>query len=96
VTIYVYHVVMMKVGVAELKSRLSEYLRRVRRGRSVIVLDRSTPVARLVPYEDEAASLRVRAPLPGAPKPKDVELPPPIRVEADVVALLLEERQGTR
>ena len=92
----VYHLVMTKVGVAELKSRLSEYLRRVRRGRSVIVLDRSTPVARLVPYEDEAASLRVRAPLPGAPKPKDVALPPPIRVEADIVALLLEERQGTR
>ena len=36
---------MRKVGVAALKARLSEYLREVRRGRTVIVVDRDTPIA---------------------------------------------------
>src|SRR6266571_3767357 len=39
------------VKIAELKSRLSEYLRRVRRGHPLTVMDRETPIARIVPYE---------------------------------------------
>jgi antitoxin (DNA-binding transcriptional repressor) of toxin-antitoxin stability system len=39
--------VMNAVGIAELKAPLSRYLRRVRRGRTLTVLDRSTPVALL-------------------------------------------------
>ncbi|MGN6592463.1 MAG: type II toxin-antitoxin system Phd/YefM family antitoxin, partial [Terriglobales bacterium] len=34
---------MTQVGIAELKANLSSFLRRVRRGESVIVLDRDTP-----------------------------------------------------
>jgi prevent-host-death family protein len=37
------------VKVAELKARLSEYLRNARQGRSATVCDRETPIARLVP-----------------------------------------------
>jgi antitoxin (DNA-binding transcriptional repressor) of toxin-antitoxin stability system len=37
------------VGVKELKNRLSEYLREVRRGTRVLVTDRSTVVAELRP-----------------------------------------------
>jgi prevent-host-death family protein len=88
--------VMSAVGIAELKSRLSEYLRKVRRGGSVTVLDRDTPIARLVPYESEGASLQVRTPPPDAPRLRRVALPPPIRIRRDIVALLLEERQGDR
>ncbi len=87
---------MKGVRVAELKSKLSEYLRKVRAGRTVTVLDRSTPIARIVPYEDQASALVVRSPLPGAPLLKDVQFPPPLRLRRDVVALLLEERQGER
>ena len=36
---------MKQVGIAELKSRLSEYLRAVRRGETIYVLDRETAVA---------------------------------------------------
>lgn len=44
------HVVMKRnVGIAELKSRLSEYLRHVRCGETIAVLDRETPIARLEP-----------------------------------------------
>ena len=95
-TILDYHVTMNRVRVADLKSRLSEYLRKVRAGRSVTVLDRSTPIARIVPYEEEGASLTVRGPLPGAPLLRQVPLPPPLKLRRDIVALLLEERQGER
>lgn len=37
------------VGVRELKSSLSEYLRRIAGGESILVTDRGKPVARLVP-----------------------------------------------
>ncbi|MCP9448549.1 MAG: type II toxin-antitoxin system prevent-host-death family antitoxin [Nitrospira sp.] len=93
---YDYHVTMIGVRVADLKSRLSEHLRKVRAGRSVTVLDRNTPIARIVPYEEEGLSLMVRAPLPGAPSLKQIQLPPPLHLRRDIVALLLEERQGER
>jgi len=86
---------MESVRIAELKSRLSEHLRRVRRGLSITVLDRNTPVARLVPYDDRS-SLTVRKPARDAPRLRDISLPSPLELQTDVVALLLEERQGER
>ncbi len=87
---------MKGVRIADLKSRLSEHLRRVRRGQTITVLDRETPIARIVPYEASGAPLAVRPPLPGAPKLGEVPLPPPLTIETDVVRLLLEERQLER
>ncbi len=87
---------MKSVRIAELKSRLSEHLRQVRRGSSITVLDRDTPVARLVPYEDDGAALTVREPARDAPRLRDVPLPPPLELHHDAVELLLEERQGGR
>jgi prevent-host-death family protein len=84
------------VKIADLKARLSEYLRWVRRGRSLVVMDRDTPIARIVPYEGGTPSLRIRRPSPGAPRLQDVPLPPPLETDVDIVALLLEERQGER
>jgi prevent-host-death family protein len=43
---------MRKVKVSELKARLSGYLADVRGGESIVVCDRNTPIARLVPTED--------------------------------------------
>jgi len=88
-----YHVAMKNVvRVAELKSRLSAYLRRVRRGETVTVLDRDTPIARLTPLVPGSGALTVRHPAPGAPKPGAVALPPPLRLDTDVLALLAAER----
>ncbi len=39
----------MDVGVRELKTHLSRYLDRVRRGETVVITDRGKPVARLEP-----------------------------------------------
>jgi len=91
-----YAVTMNGVRIADLKSRLSEHLRKVRAGRTVTVLDRSTPIARIVPYEEPNASLTVRSPLPDAPLLKQIQLPPPLHLRRDIVARLLEERQGER
>jgi prevent-host-death family protein len=86
---------MKQVGVAQLKARLSEYLRAVRRGETISVLDRETPIAQIVPVR-ETPALRVRKPAPGAPPPNRVPLPKPVRLKVDVLDLLLEERQRER
>ena len=86
---------MRAVWIAELKSRLSEYLRAVRNGETISVLDRETPVAQIVPVR-EGVALRIRKPVPGAPPPNRVRLPKPLKLNVDIVDLLLEERQGHR
>jgi prevent-host-death family protein len=86
---------MKQVRIAELKARLSEYLRAVRRGETIAVLDRETPVAQIVPVRDRT-TIRVRKPAPGAPTLNRVPLPKPLKVQVDIVQLLLEERQSHR
>jgi len=84
-----------RVGVADLKARLSEYLRRVRRGETVTVLDRDTEIARIVPLED-GDPLSVRPPASRAPGLQAVPLPPPLELEVDPLDLLREERRPGR
>jgi prevent-host-death family protein len=81
---------MKQVRVADLKARLSEHLRYVRRGHTVTVLDRDTPIARIVPY-DPLPPLKVREPA-GKHKLSQIPLPRPIHVPVEVVALLREDR----
>ncbi len=81
------------VKVAELKAKLSAYLRAARRGHAVTVCDRNTPVARLIPYEAGAEQLTSR--LPTRPW-GTTALPPPIDHRIDSLAALLEERQPRR
>lgn len=91
-TIYDYLIV-MNVKIAELKARLSEHLRRVRRGESVTILDRETPIARLIPFT-RTDPLVVRPRRADAPALPDVPLPPPLTLDPgiDVVDVLLDER----
>jgi prevent-host-death family protein len=39
----------MEVGVRELRNGLSRYLKRIRRGETIVVTDRGEPVARIIP-----------------------------------------------
>jgi prevent-host-death family protein len=87
--------IMKQVRIAELKARLSEYLRIVRRGETIAVLDRETPVAQIVPIR-ERPTLRTRKPTPGTPSPNRVPVPKAAKHHVDIVQLLLEERQGHR
>ena len=89
------YVVMKQVRIAELKSKLSEFLRAVQRGESICVLDRNTAIAQIVPIRDRSG-LRVRKPASSAPAPNKVPLPKPAKLKIDVVDLLLEERQSNR
>lgn len=86
---------MRQVRIAELKARLSEYLRAVRRGETIAVFDRETPVAQIVPVRVTGA-LRIRKPAPDAPPLNRVPVPKQTEHSIDVVQLLLEERQGHR
>ena len=81
--------------IAELKSRLSEYLDVVRGGETIAVMNRETPVAQIVPVR-ERASLSIRRPAPGTPPPNRVPLPKPLELKIDVVDLLMDERQRYR
>ena len=83
-----YNVVMTAVRIAELKSRLSEHLRSVRKGRTLTVLDRDTPIARIVPYAAEPIEVR-RA----TRRLRDLELPPPPASPTDSLAVLLDDRR---
>jgi prevent-host-death family protein len=81
------------VKVAELKAQLSAYLRAARRGHSVVVCERETPVARLIPYAERDVTLTSRLPL----RPwGETKLPPPLGRRVDSLAALLEERQPSR
>jgi prevent-host-death family protein len=80
------------VRIAQLKARLSEYLRAARRGHAVTVLDRDTPIARLVPL-DTGQQLSSRKPLRTL---RDVVLPGPLGRPVDSLTALLEERKPYR
>jgi antitoxin (DNA-binding transcriptional repressor) of toxin-antitoxin stability system len=91
-----YLVTMKGVGIADLKSRLSEHLRKVRRGRTIVVLDRNRPIAEIVPWHGDEPRLVIRPPRPGSRPLRELELPPPLETSHDIVAILLEDRQSGR
>jgi prevent-host-death family protein len=45
----------MQASIREMKNRLSQYIKRVRAGREVVITDRGKPVARLVPVGPEVS-----------------------------------------
>ncbi len=79
---------MSKVRIADLKAHLSQHLRKVRGGRTLTVLDRDTPVARIVPY-DLATPLEVRR---ATRKPSELRVSPPLSASTDSLAVLLQDR----
>lgn len=86
---------MSKVGVADLKAKLSEHLRSVKRGEEVTVYDRNEPVARIIPFAPRGA-LVVREPLKSYKTLGDIELPAPVELDIDPVELLLQDRNKGR
>jgi prevent-host-death family protein len=79
---------MKAVRIADLKARLSEHLKWVRKGRTLTILDRDTPVARIVPYAAEP--LEVRA---ATRRLRDLVLPPAPAARTDSLTVLLDDRQ---
>ena len=79
---------MSEVRIADLKARLSEHLRSVRNGGTVTVLDRDTPVARIIPYSTQSLEIR-RA----TRRLRDVKVPPKPAKRTDSLAVLTEDRR---
>ena len=76
---------MTRAKVSELKARLSAYLAEVRGGGEVIVYDRATPIARLVPFAASAGTQWYCSPLltPAQLAPSSVERYTPALVPAN-------------
>ena len=79
---------MSNVRIADLKARLSEHLRSVRNGNTLTVLDRDTPVARIVPIAAQPLDVRKATRRLG-----DLKLPPKPAKRTDSVAVLIEDRR---
>jgi antitoxin (DNA-binding transcriptional repressor) of toxin-antitoxin stability system len=83
-----YNLVMSNVRIAELKARLSEHLRAVRNGSTLTVLDRDTPIARIIPYTAQPLEIRK-----AKRRLRDLKLAPKPSKRTDSVAVLIEDRR---
>jgi prevent-host-death family protein len=85
---------MKSAKVSELKAKLSAYLLEVRGGGTVTVYDRNTPIARIVPFQDEPDDLLI---LEASAPPSDLKkirgVRPRRRIDLDK---LLRETRGDR
>ena len=79
---------MSDVRIADLKARLSEHLRSVRNGGTLTVLDRDTPVARIIPFASQPLEIR-RAKC----QLRDLKLPRKPARRTDSLALLVDDRR---
>jgi len=94
---------MRAVRIGELKNHLSRYLRVVRGGTRLVVMDRDTPIAELRPITSERSvaadrrdDLIRRGVLVPAPRGSLTleELGPPVRCGGDVLAALRADRNA--
>jgi prevent-host-death family protein len=99
-----YHSHVEKATISELKNRLSAYIKKVRAGQSVLILDRDQPVARLerveaTPHADDRLARLERAGLLRRARsslPLDALRSPAPQPGASVVQALLDERREGR
>ena len=85
---------MIAAKIFELKNRLSAYLREVKNGHEILIMERETPVAKMVPYSNRMRDFTVREPrgdLQGIKKIPRVKL----RKRVDILKIL-EETRGDR
>jgi prevent-host-death family protein len=91
---------MRSANIADLKNRLTQYLREVRAGEEIIVCDRNRPIAKIVPLapeEDDGDAALVAA---GLMRPAERRLPASFWTSrrarlsrAEVVAAVAAERE---
>lgn len=95
---------MKRVSVTDLKNKLSEYLRLVKKGETVEIVERNVPIARIegvkrtkdwhdAVLEDLERRGIVRPPQE-EPDPHFLKNRPPTPCSVDVVKILIEERGG--
>ncbi len=82
---------MSQIKIADLKAHLSENLAAVRRGESIVVCDRNTPIARIVPIDDPNDDFEITE-AEGSPADFAGWDPLPLLRPIDPVAVLLDLR----
>jgi len=85
----------MEVGIRELRGHLSDYLERVRGGDEVVVTDRGTAVARIIPIDGGRVLDRLIAEgrvTPAATTARKSPMPP-VRAAGPVSDLVAEQRR---
>lgn len=82
---------MTTVSVAELKSRLSEHLAAVRKGREILVTSHRHPIARIVPL-DKASAERLQV-IPSKRPMSALKKIKGLNLKVDLVADLLADRR---
>ena len=98
---------MKNANISEIRDHLSEYLRKVRKGETVIVYDREIPIARLEPipasgrghppcYHRALAAGIVIPPRLSDDALKTLSPPAKPRLPARLLEALIEERRGGR
>lgn len=68
--------VMTHIKIAEFKSRLSHYLDRIRHGEQLVVTDRKTPIARVLPYSEQEERLSIQAAKGEPATLRKIKIPP--------------------
>ena len=87
---------MSSVQIAKLKNNLSSYLRRVRQGKEVVIKDRETPFAKIIPFSANEPRLVI---WPAKSSPKDLmkiikKIPPtPTPLKFSSMKVLRENRE---
>lgn len=84
----------MRAKIAEFKSRMSHYLRHVKMGQEVIITERDTPIAKVLPFGTHRESNKLI--IIRAKKPSDhifkVKIKP-IKTKIDALRILQEDRE---
>ena len=94
---------MTRVSISELKAQLSKYIREVKRGGEVQILDRGEPVAMLVAIpsrdvrsdDDERRERLIREGIivPGKGDGRAILAMPPLKLKVDLLKALDEDRE---
>jgi prevent-host-death family protein len=77
------------ITISYFKAHISEQLRKVRKGARIVISDRDTPIAEVVPFRTAPELLRVRQPQASpflAPRPT-------LKIHHDPLEYLMEERE---
>lgn len=84
-----YSGLMKTMTISFFKAHISEQLRKVRRGARLVISDRDTPIAEVVPYQEEQkVALPVRD-----PRSAPFELPrPTVKIDHDPLEFLMDDR----
>lgn len=83
---------MKSVNIAKFKAELGKYLGYIRRGEEIIVLDRSEPLARVLPFKANTSPLIFEEPLEDPKKLIGLRFNPLKNRGVDSLQFLIEER----